>query len=78
MYVHLSSAQEGPNLTQLVQEYICQMSPPVAIQWKALATAASLNPIQIGTISSHDFAKDQRRLVQVCSTKPPLVLGKVM
>lgn len=59
-------AQEGPNLTELVQEYIRQMSPPVALQWRALATAASLAPIQIGgTLSSHDFARDQQRLVQV-------------
>jgi Flp pilus assembly secretin CpaC len=42
------------------------MSPPVALQWRALATAASLAPIQIGgTLSSHDFARDQQRLVQV-------------
>ena len=65
-YCFWYSAQEGPNLTELVQEYIHQMSPPVALQWRALATAASLTPIQIGgTISSHDFARDQQRLVQV-------------
>ena len=45
------------------------MNAPVAIQWRALATAASLTPIQIGTLSSHDFAKDQQRLVQVSSTR---------
>lgn len=58
-------AEEGLNLTQLVQEYLHQMSPPVAIQWRALATAVSLSPIQVGTIASHDFTKDQERLVQV-------------
>ena len=59
------SAEEGLNLTQLVKDYLHQMSPPVAIQWRALATAVSLSPIQVGTIASHDFVKDQERLVQV-------------
>lgn len=57
-------------MTELVQEYIRQMSPPVALQWRALATAASLTPIQIGgTLSSHDFARDQQRLVQVITAQ---------
>lgn len=68
---HFSPAQDGLSLTSLVQDYVNQMSPPVAIQWKALATAASLAPIQVGTIASHDFDREQQRLVQVCFLSQP-------
>ena len=63
----MSTAETGPNLRELIHEYIVQMQPPLSSQWRALTNTTEHGDVEVMSYDDEpfNFTKAQNRLVHM-------------